>query len=41
MGKMEKEYVQTGKSLGNPLNILKNFRVGGGGGGGGGGGAKN
>ena len=31
MGKMGKQDGRPGKSLGNPLNILKNFRVGGGG----------
>ena len=45
MGKMGKQDGRPGKSLGNPLNMLKNLRVGGGGGGGGegggGGGAKN
>ena len=29
MGKMEKLDGQPGKSLGNPLNMLKNYRVGG------------
>ena len=37
MGKMGTQDGRPGKSLGNPLNMLKNFRVGGGGGGGGGG----
>ena len=29
MGKMGKQDGQPGKSLGNPQNMLKNFRVGG------------
>ena len=33
MGKMEKQDGRPWKSLGNSLNMLKNFRVGGGGGG--------
>ena len=41
MRKMGKQDGLPAKSLGNPLNMLKNFRVGGrGGGGGGGGGGK-
>ena len=36
MGKMGKQDGRPGKYLGNPLNMLKNLRVGGGGGEGGG-----
>ena len=32
MGQIGKQDSRPGKSLGNPLNMLKNFRVGGGGG---------